>query len=101
MRLGLGITGAVVVATQFAAAQDQPWHSLFDGSTSKGWLEATGKPFPTHSWTVEDGCLKSLVRKDGFEDIRTVDTFKSFELQWKCKLSKLGNSGVKYLIQRA
>jgi hypothetical protein len=24
-------------------------------------VEVTGKPFPTHSWTIEDGCLKSLV----------------------------------------
>ncbi len=60
----------------------------------------TGKPFPTHSWAIEDGCLKALVRTDGFEDIRTVETFKSFELQFEWKLSKLGNSGVKYLIQR-
>lgn len=90
----------MLLAAQFAAAQDQPWHSLFDGSTSKGWVEVTGKPFPAHSWTVEEGCLKALVRKDGFEDIRTVDTFKSFELQFEWKLAKGGNSGVKYLIQR-
>jgi hypothetical protein len=100
MRVGLRVIGAVLVAMQFAAAQDQPWRSLFDGSTSKGWVEVTGKPFPTHSWTIEDGCLKALVRTDGFEDIRTVETFKSFELQFEWKLAKLGNSGVKYLIQR-
>jgi hypothetical protein len=100
MRLRLGVVGAVLVAAQLAAAQDQPWHSLFDGSTSKGWVEVTGKPFPTHSWSIEDGCLKALVRTDGFEDIRTVETFKSFELQFEWKLAKLGNSGVKYLIQR-
>jgi Domain of Unknown Function (DUF1080) len=101
MRLRLGVTVTALAAFQLAAAQDQPWHSLFDGSTSKGWVEVTGKPFPTHSWTVEDGCLKALVRTDGFEDIRTVETFKSFELQFEWKLAKLGNSGVKYLIQRA
>src|ERR1700722_560857 len=100
MRWMFATTGAVLAAAQFAAAQDQPWHPLFDGSTSKGWVEVTGKPFPTHSWTVEDGCLKALVRTDGFEDIRTVETFKSFELQFEWKLAKLGNSGVKYLIQR-
>jgi hypothetical protein len=99
MTLKLGVTGAVLVAMQLASAQDQSWHSLFDGSTSKGWVEVTGKPFPTHSWTIEDGCLKALVRADGFEDIRTVETFKSFELQFEWKLAKLGNSGVKYLIQ--
>jgi hypothetical protein len=90
----------ILLAARFAAAQDQAWHSLFDGSTSKGWVEVTGKPFPTHSWTIEDGCLKALPRTDGFEDIRTVDSFKSFELQFEWKLAKLGNSGVKYLIQR-
>jgi len=92
-------SAAVLVAAQLTAAQDQPWHALFDGSTSKGWVEVTGKPFPAHSWTIEDGCLKALVRTDGFEDIRTVETFKSFELQFEWKLAKLGNSGVKYLIQ--
>lgn len=91
---------AALLAPIFAAAQDQPWHSLFDGTTSAGWLDVTGKPFPTHSWAIEDGCLKALVRKDGMEDIRTVETFKSFELQWEWKLAKMGNSGVKYLIQR-
>lgn len=90
------VAGAVLVITHFASAQDQPWRALFDGTTSKGWVEATGKPFPTRSWTIEDGCLKALARTDGFEDIRTVETFKSFELQFEWKLSKLGNSGVKY-----
>jgi len=63
-------------------------------------VDVTGKPFPAHSWAIEDGCLKALVRTDGFEDIRTVETFKSFELQFEWKLAKMGNSGVKYLIQR-
>jgi hypothetical protein len=99
MRLRLALGSAILAAAQLTA-QEQPWHSLFDGSTSKGWLDVTGKPFPTHSWTIEDGCLKALVRTDGFEDIRTVETFKSFELQFEWKLAKLGNSGVKYLVQR-
>ena len=99
MRLTPGVAGAVLLATRLAAAQDQGWHSLFDGSTSKGWVEVTGKPFPAHSWTVEDGCLKALARTDGFEDIRTVESFTSFELQFEWKISKLGQSGVKYLIQ--
>ena len=100
MTFRFGVIISALATIQFAAAQDQPWHSLFDGTTSKGWVEVTGKPFPTHSWTVEDGCLKALVRTDGFEDIRTVESFKSFELQFEWKLAKLGNSGVKYLIQR-
>src|ERR1700684_256151 len=99
MRLRSGVRVTALAAIQFATAQDQSWHPLFDGTTSKGWVEVTGKPFPTHSWTIEDGCLKALVRTDGFEDIRTAETFKSFELQFEWKLAKLGKSGVKYLIQ--
>ena len=96
MRILLAILGVVHIA----AAQDQGWHSLFDGQTSKGWVAVTGKPFPANSWAIEDGCLKALVRKEGEVDIRTTETFTSFELQWEWKLTKLGNSGVKYLIQR-
>jgi hypothetical protein len=83
------------------AERQQGWRLLFDGSTSQGWQEITGKPFPTHSWTIEDGCLKTLVRQDGFQDIRTVDTFRSFDLEFDWKLLRDGNSGVKYLVQRA
>lgn len=101
MTFKLGATISALATLQFAAAQDQPWRSLFDGTTTKGWVEVTGKPFPTNSWIIEDGCLKALVRTNGFQDIRTVESFKSFELQFEWKLAKLGNSGVKYLIQHA
>lgn len=76
------------------------WRLLFDGATTAGWQEVTGKPFPANCWTVEDGALKSLVRTDGFQDIRTVDTFASFDFAFEWKLLAKGNSGVKYLIQR-
>src|SRR3982751_1225830 len=71
------------------------WRLLFDGSTTTGWVEVTGKPFPA-SWTIDHGCLKTVVRKDGFQDIRTVDSFRDFELQFDWMLLAGGNSGVKY-----
>jgi len=77
----------------------QGWRLLFDGATPAGWLEVTGKPFPANCWTVENGSLKALVRHDGFQDIRTAGTFRSFDLQFDWKLLAEGNSGVKYLIQ--
>jgi hypothetical protein len=83
-----------------AAERAQGWRLLFDGKTSAGWREITGKPFPTNCWTIEDGSLKALVRTDGFQDIRTEETFRRFDLQFDWKLLKDGNSGVKYLIQR-
>jgi len=75
------------------------WRLLFDGSTTSGWVEVTGKPFPA-SWTIDKGCLKTIVRKDGMQDIRTVESFRYFELQFDWKLLADGNSGVKYLIQK-
>jgi hypothetical protein len=37
------------------------WRLLFDGATTAGWVEVTGKPFPA-SWTIDNGCLKTIVR---------------------------------------
>jgi hypothetical protein len=82
------------------AERKQGWSLLFDGKTTSGWLEITGKPFPANCWTVEDASLKALVRTDGFQDIRTVDTFRSFDLQFDWRMLKNGNSGVKYFIQK-
>lgn len=76
------------------------WVSLFDGKTTDGWLEITGDAFPRQSWTIEDGCLKAVPNPDGFQDIRTVATFRSFELEFAWRISAGGNSGVKYLIHK-
>ncbi|MCX6627476.1 MAG: DUF1080 domain-containing protein, partial [Candidatus Solibacter sp.] len=75
------------------------WRLLFDGKTTDGWLEITGKPFPA-CWTIENGCLKATPHKDGFQDIRTVETFRDFELEFDWMLKADGNSGVKYLVQK-
>jgi hypothetical protein len=80
------------------AERQEGWRLLFDGRTTDGWLEITGKPFPANCWTVEDGSLKAQVRRDGFQDIRTVESFRSFDLEFDWKMLKDGNSGVKYFI---
>ncbi len=84
--------------TLAAGAADE-WKTLFDGKTSAGWLEITGKPFPA-TWTVEDGCLKTSPKPGGMQDIRTVEVFRNFELEFDWKLLADGNSGVKYLVQK-
>jgi hypothetical protein len=76
------------------------WTLLFDGSTTQGWEEVTGKPFPSGSWKVEDGCLRASGGPNGMQDIRTSERFAAFELQFEWKLLSGGNSGVKYFIQR-
>jgi hypothetical protein len=104
-------TAAALLLVALSAAQPQDtfnrltgaerqagWRLLFDGRTTDGWVEITGKPFPANCWTVEDGSLKAQVRRDGFQDIRTVESFRSFDLEFDWKMLKDGNSGVKYFI---
>ena len=79
------------------AAAPQP---LFDGLSTKGWRAVGGGAFPSRSWVVADGCLKALVTKPAFEDLRTVEEFEDFDLEFEWKISPEGNSGVKYLIYR-
>ena len=95
-----GIAGGAEPNQLTAEERAAGWRLLFDGKTSGGWLEITGKPFPTNCWTIENGCLKAIPRKDGFQDIRTVETFREFELEFDWMLKADGNSGVKYLVQK-
>lgn len=92
---------ALLLACALAApAADPGWVSLFDGRTSKGWKEVTGKAFPADSWRIEDGCLKAFPNPDGNQDIRTAEVYERFELQFEWRIARGGNSGVKYLVQR-
>ena len=82
-----------------AVGAAEEWRTLFDGKTAAGWLEITGKPFPD-TWTIEDGCLKTVLKPGGMQDIRTVEVFRDFELEFEWKMKANGNSGVKYLVQK-
>ena len=96
----LGLARAAGPNQLTEAERREGWRLLFDGHTTAGWLEITGKPFPANCWTVADDSLKALVRRDGFQDIRTVDTFRSFDLQFDWKILARGNTGLKYRIQK-
>ena len=76
------------------------WQLLFDGSTSTGWEGFQNTPFPATSWAIEDGAIRTLADNSG-GDIVTVSEFENFELVFDWKLVKGGNSGVKYLVQKA
>ena len=96
----MGLAGAAEPNQLTAQELAGGWRLLFDGKTTDGWLEITGKPFPTNCWSIENACLKATQRKDGFQDIRTVDTFREFEFQFDWMLKADGNSGVKYLVHK-
>lgn len=80
------------------------WKLLFDGKTFTGW-RGFRKDKVLAVWVVEDGCIK--MDKDKREalqnggDIITRDQYENFELSLEWKISKGGNSGVKYLVSEA
>src|SRR5574341_1316560 len=86
------------------AEKDAGWRLLFDGKTLEGWRGFHSDKVPA-GWAVEDGCIKKipaegeLGRAGG--DLITVDQFDNFEFSVEWKLSKGGNSGIKYLISES
>lgn len=88
--LGLGF----LISVAFAA--DEEWISLFDGKSLDGWTTLDGKPV-TKGWKVEDGAIHRAGRGG---DIVTGEKFEDFVLEFEWKISKRGNSGVKYRVQR-
>jgi len=75
------------------------WSLLFDGKTMNGWDDPRMKSPPGDAWSIEDGCLKANRNPHITEDLFTRDTFTDFELLFEWRISRGGNSGVKYRIQ--
>ena len=86
---------ALVHVSRVDGAEQGEWVSLFDGATLTGWQAREGKP-PISGWVVEDGLL---FRKGGGGDIVSAQAYENFELAFEWKISKKGNSGVKYRFQ--
>ena len=99
------------------AEKSEGWELLFDGKNipSDKWVGVkTGlSSFPAKGWTVEDGCLtvhpeKAIVdgktvplpenirALGGGGDIVTKAKYSDFEFAFDFRLTKAGNSGVKY-----
>jgi hypothetical protein len=64
------------------------------------WTEVTGDPIPKSSWAIEGGVLHALENASDMHDLRTRETYRSFEFEFEWKLAPGANSGVKYLVQR-
>jgi len=82
------------------------WRLLFDGKTFTGWRGLGYDTVPTAHWKIEDGAIRKIADGDvprlpdgqpaAGGDLMTTDTFRDFELTWDWKISRAGNSGVKY-----
>ena len=79
----------------------QGWRLLWDGRTARGWRAAGSPAFPAKGWSMANGELAVLARKDGEGgggDIMTSEEFGAFELQLEFKVSAGANSGIFYLL---
>ena len=89
-----------------AHEQADGWQLLFDGETFAGWRGLGYDTVPTAHWQIVDGMIRKIPdsavprQADGQPavggDLMTADTFGDFELRWEWKISRAGNSGVKY-----
>ena len=100
--------GRLVAAPNTLTAEEQAtgWRLLFDGKTFNGWRGLGYDSVPTAHWKIENGTIRKLADGDvprlpdgqpaAGGDLMTIDTFRDFELTWDWKISRAGNSGVKY-----
>lgn len=82
------------------------WLMLFDGKTFNGWRGLGYDTIPTAHWMIQDGTIRKIPdaqvprQADGQPavggDLMTKDTYRDFELSWEWRISRAGNSGVKY-----
>jgi len=77
------------------------WRLLFDGVTSKGWMNARTKSFPSSGWEIRDGILSvspETKTRGGGGDIVTIEKFIDFELVVDFRYTRGANSGIKYFV---
>ena len=77
------------------------WKLLFDGKTFTGWRGFHQDKVPT-GWIIEDNCISRIQAHGELGaaggDLITADQFENFEFSMEWKISKGGNSGIKYLV---
>ncbi len=77
------------------------WKLLFDGFSSKGWRSAKTLSFPEKGWEITNGSITVLSSREGSPrggDIVTEQLYAAFDMAFEFKISRGGNSGVKYFV---
>lgn len=78
------------------------WTPLFDGKSLNGWRGYKQQDAAATRWRVENGML-TIPSNDGKDtrgalDLITTTTYDQFELAFEWRVSRGGNSGVKYFV---
>lgn len=79
------------------------WKFLFDGKSTEAWRGVHAETFPQTGWTIQDGMLTLLNKKDTPRggDIVTKEQYGAFELSFEFKLTEGANGGIKYFVQES
>ncbi len=76
------------------------WEILFDGTSTDQFRAFRRESFPSGSWKIEDGQLRTI--PGGEEtDLVTKETYGDFELAFEWKAATGANSGVIYRVSEA
>ncbi len=92
--LCVGLAGTLAAQSASHPISGQPV-VLFDGQSTHGWTKANGQPHD--GWVVQDG---ALWRQSGGGDLYHEGTWRDFVLYFQWKISKGGNSGLKYRVKQ-
>lgn len=93
--LFLVILASLVTGCSTFKGESNQWETLFDGNSVDAWRAYKKQRFPTNSWTIENGALKTIPGGE-VVDIVTKDEYENFELKLEWRISPGGNSGVLY-----
>ena len=81
-----------------SATKKSQWIDLFADGTFSSWQHPNGKKVGD-GWSIEKGVVFRGAKKAG--NIVTKEKYENFELEFSFKISKAGNSGVKYRTKNA
>ncbi len=93
--VAIGANGQTLTPQEKSAG----WVLLFDGRSMNGWVDPRQQTPPGDAWAIEDSCLKATSKPAIVEDLFSAQTFRDFELVFDWRISRAGNSGLKYRIQ--
>ena len=88
------------------AEREAGWVLLFNGRDFTGWRGLGRDTVPDGHWEIDDGAIKKVpsgevpLQGDGQPleggDLMTVEAYEDFEFSFEWRISRAGNSGVKY-----
>jgi hypothetical protein len=94
--LALCVVPLFVNCSSMKENRQSSWTPLFNGSSAEAFRGYKKDSFPSTSWKVENGTLKSIPGNG--TDLITKDEYQDFELSLEWKISPGGNSGVIYRV---